>query len=313
MFDELNVRLEEANQGLQRLKKINAMLEELEEQKYELINKEQELEVILQREDGDVERLEGKSLAHIFHAMLGNLEGQLNKERQEALAAQLKYNQAVNERKHVESVIEQLKAESSRYRLCESTYKQLYQRKKEMLMQTASEQAERILELSQQITILQSQRKEIGEAVRAGNNALKHLKNACASLNSAEGWGTWDLLGGGLISDLAKHSHIDDAKSEVEEAQESLSDFRTELADVKIVSSISIETEGFAKFADFFFDGLIADWCMQSKIHDSQDGVNQTIAEVQKVLDRLEVLDKEEALQQKALEREMGERITSAR
>ena len=43
--------------------------------------------------------------------------------------------------------------------------------------------------------------------------------NALKNLNSAEGWGTWDLLGGGLISDLAKHSHIDDAKNDVANAQ----------------------------------------------------------------------------------------------
>ena len=45
---------------------------------------------------------------------------------------------------------------------------------------------------------------------------LDSLDSVLSSLESAEGWGTWDLLGGGLISDLAKHSHIDDAKVEAE-------------------------------------------------------------------------------------------------
>ncbi|MDD3174719.1 MAG: hypothetical protein PHF63_13870 [Herbinix sp.] len=115
-----------------------------------------------------------------------------------------------------------------------------------------------------------------------------------------------------MISDLAKHSHIDDAKSEVEETQSALSRFRTELADVKITSSISIETDGFAKFADFFFDGLIADWCMQSRIQESQESVNKTKNQVQQVLSKLESMERAEATQVEQLEREMSQFITQA-
>lgn len=60
---------------------------------------------------------------------------------------------------------------------------------------------------------------------------------------------------------------------EVERAHQKLREFKSELADVTINYDINFETEGFAKFADFFFDSLIADWYMQSKINNSYQSV----------------------------------------
>lgn len=50
--------------------------------------------------------------------------------------------------------------------------------------------------------------KEKVKAIKAAANPEKAKSIADAvlnGLNNAEGWGTWDLLGGGLISDLAKY------------------------------------------------------------------------------------------------------------
>ncbi|NLL62799.1 MAG: hypothetical protein GX241_00935, partial [Ruminococcaceae bacterium] len=45
----------------------------------------------------------------------------------------------------------------------------------------------------------------------------------------------------------------------------------------------------FVKFADFFFDGLISDWIVQSRIHDSQESVNNVRRDVNNVLDKPEL------------------------
>jgi hypothetical protein len=111
--------------------------------------------------------------------------------------------------------------------------------------------------------------KEITEAVAAGNNVLSDLEQAIQSLGSAENWGVWDMLGGGLISDMIKHSHIDDARALVNKVQTNISQFKRELADVRNDVEIQINIGELASFADFFFDGLITDWIVQSKIEDS--------------------------------------------
>ena len=100
------------------------------------------------------------------------------------------------------------------------------------------------------------------EALIAGNAALSCADQILFQLNSAEGWGTWDLVGGGLLSDLAKHSHLDQAQASVETLQSQLRRFKTELADVTINADIQVSIDGFLRVADYSFDGIFADWAV---------------------------------------------------
>ena len=105
---------------------------------------------------------------------------------------------------------------------------------------------------------------------------MRQIENIEGSLNSANGWGAWDMIGGGLVSGLVKHSHLDDAQAGTEHLQILLSRFHTELADVYVDAQIrAVNIDGFLRFADYFFDGLIADWFVLSRIHDSQENINQ--------------------------------------
>ncbi len=312
MNDEINHKLEEAKQGMLRLQKINSMLDELNNQKTSFTIKVLELKNALEKEELDVDKLEGKSVSHIFHTLLGNFDEHLEKERKEALAVRLKYDQVARDLETVNDQVSNLNSEMSQYESCESTYHELYEKKKELLLQSNSKEADRILMWSDQINIMNNHIKEIAEAINAGNQVIAHLDKATDSLNSADNWGTWDVLGGGLFSDLAKHSHIDAATSEVEKAQKALLHFRTELADISISNNIGIEIDGFDKFVDFFFDGLIADWNMQSKIHQSQDSVYETKKQVRQVLSKLNYMKEEEALQVEQLNQKMKDLITQA-
>ena len=91
-----------------------------------------------------------------------------------------------------------------------------------------------------------------------------------------------------------------------------LNRFRTELADVKISSQISIDIEGFVKFADFFFDGLIADWVVQSRIHDSQESVDRVMGQVYSVLRKLSQMQDNDKRALENLENELSALITKA-
>ena len=99
------------------------------------------------------------------------------------------------------------------------------------------------------------------------------------------------MLGGGLISDMAKYGHLEDAQRMIEQLQVQLRRFKTELADVKIQANMSVQVEGFLQFADFFFDGLFADWAVRDSIHDSQHQVRQTWEQIGNTLDRLEAME----------------------
>ena len=128
---------------------------------------------------------------------------------------------------------------------------------------------------------------EIREAIDAGERALLSLRDAKNSLGSARGWGIVDMLGGRGLSGLIKHVKIGDARNSLSQAKADLTYFSRELADVRDIQGLDIEIGDFLTFADFFFDGFLADIMVQSKIRQAQDKVDDAINRVEYLLSRL--------------------------
>ena len=130
--------------------------------------------------------------------------------------------------------------------------------------------------------------REIREAIDAADNALNHLRSARRYLDSAGNWGLLDMFGGGLISGFMKHSKTSDAEREIDDARYALQRFSKELRDVSGYSSIHIND--FLTFADFFFDGFVADILVQSKISDGKRQCEDAIRRVESI--RAELQDR---------------------
>ena len=130
--------------------------------------------------------------------------------------------------------------------------------------------------------------KEKREAVEAGQRALQSLRYAQDNLNSAKNWGLVDMLGGSFLSTLAKHSKMDHAQQYMEQAKYDLQNFSRELSDVNMACNLHIETNDFLTFADFFFDGLVADWLVQDRINNARRQVNEAIRRTEQVLRQLQ-------------------------
>jgi len=128
---------------------------------------------------------------------------------------------------------------------------------------------------------------EIREAIEAGERALRSLKEARSSLGSARGWGMVDLFGGRGLSGLIKHVKIGDARSSLNRAKADLDRFSRELSDVREIQGLDIEIGDFLTFADFFFDGFLADIMVQSKIRQAQDKIDNAIDRVETLLMKL--------------------------
>ena len=128
---------------------------------------------------------------------------------------------------------------------------------------------------------------EIREAIDAGERALHSLWDAKNSLGSARGWGIVDMLGGRGLSGLIKHVKIGDARNSLGQAKSDLARFSRELADVREIQGLDIEIGDFLTFADFFFDGFLADIMVQSKIRQAQDKIDDAIERVEYLLNRL--------------------------
>lgn len=129
--------------------------------------------------------------------------------------------------------------------------------------------------------------RELREAKLAGQQALDYLNRAADSLQSAGNWGIVDMLGGGLISTFVKHSKMNDAEELVQQARSALKRFQKELMDVENVEEFHIETGDFLTFADYFFDGIIADWLVQSRIKEARTQVENARQKVTYIMEQL--------------------------
>lgn len=130
-------------------------------------------------------------------------------------------------------------------------------------------------------------RREMKEALDAGERALSSLRNAQEKLNSAGNWGLFDMFGGGLFSTIMKRSKMDDAQQLMEAAKTDLKRFQRELKDVNIPLDLRMEVGSFLSFADFFFDGFVADYLVQSKISEAKEQVSDAIIRVEQILNEL--------------------------
>lgn len=131
-------------------------------------------------------------------------------------------------------------------------------------------------------------RRETEEALQAGRRALSSLEKARDQLNSASNWGLFDMLGGGLLATMAKHSKMDSAVQYMEEARANLQSFGRELQDVNTSMEFGLDIGSFLHFADYFFDGFLADYLVQERIRDSREQVEEAIRQVRSVLQELE-------------------------
>lgn len=313
MLEDMRKELKELSGKMERKNKIESMLISLKQEEIELMEKEYELRSILAKENHDVERLQSTSITSIFYSILGRKEQQLDKELQEAFVAKLKYDVAIRQKEQCSNRKDILFKEKQELNGSDDRFRQVFS-EIQVLLHSNPEYAEKLCDLERQLGEITNQLGEVDEAIAVGNACIIEIKSIEDSLSSAEGWGAWDLMGGGMISAMAKHSDLDNAQTSAEHLQVLLSSFRTELADVKIYQNMGqVNIDGFLRFADYFFDGLIADWSVLSRIHDSQKSVSQVANQVSMALEQLENIHKRNEVNKASLENEIAQLVCQER
>lgn len=245
-------------------------------------------EKILAGEQKDVDRLEGFSLRGLFWSILGKKEEKLQAEREELLAATLKHGLVQSELASLQAQLGELERQRAELAGASDEIARLLGEKERWLQEHGGPAGESLFKMSEQAGRYQELSRELDEAIAHGNEALVLIDLVLDSLKSAGNWGTFDMFGGGLLATAMKHGKIDTAKKQLEEAQGALLRFQHELEDVELqLDAAEIDMSGFSKFGDYFFDGLIFDWSVQSKIKRSREAVEQTRAQLVESMDTL--------------------------
>ena len=243
---------------------------------------------LLSQEEQDVERLKHSTLAQFWFGLLGKLEAKLQTEEREMVEAKLKCDAASAQVRLLEAQQTELIGQLAEVADADSRLASLKEDKEAWIREHDADAAAALTSLSEQIGIAQAKLTEIREADQAGKAARESLRLAEDRLESAANWGTYDMLGGGMISTAIKHGRIDEARDHIHEAQHLLRRFAEELRDIHMRTDASApDIGGFLGFADYFFDGLITDWMVQGKIRDSLDSVRASGRQVDQVLREL--------------------------
>jgi len=139
----------------------------------------------------------------------------------------------------------------------------------------------------------EDQLREINEAIYAGQNALAAIGEAESHMGNARGLGVWDMLGGGFISGILKHSQIDAAQQYVDKAQTAMQRFQKELHDINMNIDYGVKFDGVTKAIDLLFDNFIVDALIQSRIKETQENLKQSKFQVQQALNQLQQMSTE--------------------
>ena len=272
---------------------LEVKLRELQNQRREYDREVISLRVAFRKEQEDVGKLEGRSLANYFFQVVGKLDEKIDQERREAYAEKVKLDAAERELVGIESDIAEIQTQLNEIRVAEAQYKEELEKKRAVLKSSGSVAADQIIEIEQKIAALEAQKREIKEAISAGYSARGTADRILSELESADGWNTWDMFGGGgIITHMAKHGHLDEAQDLVSDLQSKLRRFKTELADIQITANMQVNIDGFLRFADYFFDGLFADWAVGDKISQSMNSVSSTKSQISRTLDKLNEMEK---------------------
>ena len=284
-----NEDLQQLKDRITQKKRMETELLDLYTQKRILIIKTAELEKIKNSEQKDVDRLEGGSLAAFFYNVVGKMDEKLTKEKEEAYKAAVKYETSREELLSVEREISKREESVKSLEGCEVVYERAFEKRLKEVRLAKTPETETLLRIEGQMYELECQKREISEALSAGRQALSTVDAILDDLDDAGGWAAWDTFGGGgLLSDIMKHDHLDEAQTKINKLQIELRNFKTELSDVEVHADIQVQIEEFLKFADYFFDGLFADWAVMDKIEQSENQVKHTQNEILSVISKLE-------------------------
>ncbi|MGD9570247.1 MAG: hypothetical protein AB7V48_18370 [Sedimentibacter sp.] len=287
MQREYNERISYVKKCIEKKSKLNLLLKQTEQDMIReklLLNK---LSDELQKENEDVLKLESSNITSLFYTILGAKEERLEKERQDLLKAKLKYDQCKNNVDYYARETKRLVDELSQVEICETEYEDLINKKLEAINFEDKVTSEELKLLIRRKENMKANITEIDEAIKAGEEALESIEKTINELESAEGWGFADILGGGLITTAIKYDHIDEAGRHAEETQRTLGRFKREMSDIKMITGTEIAIGTFETFADYFFDGLIFDWVVQSEIGKSLDAVKNTKNQIDKAMSKL--------------------------
>lgn len=244
-------------QTLQKIKRSEERLQILIENKEKLEVKVKQRKTELDKENYDVQKLEGLSLVGFVHLIKGTLFDKLDKEEREAMAAKNKYDFACEE---LDFCIKEIKTYSDRvkdkYKI-QREYDEYLRNKENDLIKLDTLTSNNIKRLTGKMYYNNEVIREIEEAIEAGDYLHNSFVNIINCFEEASDIGITDVLGCGLIVSESCNSRVSETNKNIVLIQQLIRKFHIELMDVCNIYDFEIDEE-ILSFSDYFLDGVIS-------------------------------------------------------
>lgn len=129
---------------------------------------------------------------------------------------------------------------------------------------------------------------QVSNALNTVNSLIPLVEDAERHFKSARNWSFIDVFSNGVITDLFKHYKLNKARNTMDEVNYLLQKLSRELGGINIPADYRMQLGGFLTFADFFFDGILVDAYMASKIMSSLEQIRQLKSKLYTLRSKLE-------------------------
>jgi len=263
---DLDKKILVINKDLKRKEKIkihlNNLMDLMQRRSLELEN----IELQINKEEQDVTRLEKLNLFSTFQFILGNIQQQLEKERQELLQAVLKRNGLIENLKALKKEKEVLEKSFISLHDIELEFEKLLNNKVKLLKQN-NKYPPSLNRYNEKLASFDSRIRELKVTIKQGEKAKKELHKIIVNLGKIDNWG-YENTPAKIVK---VNRQVDRTHKHVYIANNFLQRYEEELLDLSDHFELEYrrEVEMLEKFLDQFIDCLITDWIVRSKLENS--------------------------------------------
>lgn len=298
MNETLEKELQRTIQDKKFIKALEKQIEAAKKQLQNIENNTRKLADAFRQEERALKKLENFSLESLTSSVLGTKQKKLEKQRPKYLAAKQEYEAHQQLVEEIHREIAAFREQISQLNYVEKRYLELLEKKEALLKRQQGKTAKELLIIESKEEKLAAQGERLQEAQEAVTETLWSIDDLVQSLDSAADWGVIDMIGGGMVTTAIKHSNLDEAKRKARLVKHNLSKLRKELSYLKHHANLDIDLGAFMVFADYFWDGLLVDWFVQTKINDAQDSIRNLKDQIWKIETSLK-LQTQQVIEQK--------------
>ncbi|MEZ0073909.1 hypothetical protein ABH927_003263 [Planotetraspora sp. GP83] len=266
LFDAIDEEIRDARDRARRRDQLTRQRVTLIRQIDEVRSLLKELESQLAKEDRDVAKLEQGGFTAFVSGLLGNKEENLARERAEAAVVRQRVDGQRTRLGWLNTDLRTTDQSLAQLGNPGSELDVLLARKERMLVESADPRGRELADIAAQLASVGADLREHEEARQAGVAASQAVGYVLRHLGGARGASTWDMLGGGVFTDMVEHGHLQQADQAAWHAQRALDTFSRELADIGVRANPRLPEVDTRWFADVFFDNIITDAIKHQRI-----------------------------------------------